>query len=83
MRAHSSDPHPWPDPDPQPDPTPDPLAELSRAGMRSYLRYWMESFRLPAWSELPADLAVSLGEAGIAATGLPTGVGARLVDGDD
>lgn len=27
------------------------LAELTRAGMRSYLRYWMESFRLPAWSE--------------------------------
>ncbi|MEE1939068.1 phosphatidylinositol mannoside acyltransferase [Streptomyces sp. TRM 70361] len=27
------------------------LAELSRAGMRSYLRYWMESFRLPVWSE--------------------------------
>ncbi|MFC5719627.1 phosphatidylinositol mannoside acyltransferase [Streptomyces gamaensis] len=26
------------------------LARLSRAGMRSYLRYWMESFRLPAWS---------------------------------
>lgn len=26
------------------------LRELSRAGMRSYLRYWMESFRLPAWS---------------------------------
>jgi KDO2-lipid IV(A) lauroyltransferase len=26
------------------------LAQLSRAGMRSYLRYWMESFRLPAWS---------------------------------
>ncbi|MDK1473426.1 phosphatidylinositol mannoside acyltransferase [Streptomyces sp. 549] len=25
------------------------LAELSKAGMRSYLRYWMESFRLPAW----------------------------------
>ncbi len=31
--------------------TPERLAELSRAGMRSYLRYWMESFRLPAWSE--------------------------------
>ncbi|MBL3665963.1 phosphatidylinositol mannoside acyltransferase [Streptomyces sp. M2CJ-2] len=29
---------------------PERLAELSRAGMRSYLRYWMESFRLPAWS---------------------------------
>ncbi|MFI8102984.1 phosphatidylinositol mannoside acyltransferase [Streptomyces sp. NPDC086023] len=25
------------------------LRELSRAGMRSYMRYWMESFRLPAW----------------------------------
>ncbi|MGY0022619.1 phosphatidylinositol mannoside acyltransferase [Streptomyces sp. YJ-C3] len=33
-----------------PDATPQKLAELSRAGMRSYLRYWMESFRLPAWS---------------------------------
>ncbi|WP_433449138.1 phosphatidylinositol mannoside acyltransferase [Streptomyces sp. CA-142005] len=28
---------------------PERLRELSRAGMRSYLRYWMESFRLPAW----------------------------------
>ncbi|WP_449657450.1 phosphatidylinositol mannoside acyltransferase [Streptomyces winkii] len=27
------------------------LMRLSRAGMRSYLRYWMESFRLPAWRE--------------------------------
>ncbi|MGW8888186.1 phosphatidylinositol mannoside acyltransferase [Streptomyces sp. NPDC055749] len=26
------------------------LAELSRAGMRSYMRYWMESFRLPTWT---------------------------------
>ncbi|MEV6978193.1 phosphatidylinositol mannoside acyltransferase [Kitasatospora sp. NPDC093806] len=25
------------------------LRELSRAGMRSYLRYWQESFRLPVW----------------------------------
>ncbi|MET8982311.1 phosphatidylinositol mannoside acyltransferase [Streptomyces sp. NPDC004539] len=30
--------------------SPERLKELSRAGMRSYLRYWMESFRLPAWS---------------------------------
>ncbi len=29
---------------------PERLAELSKAGMRSYMRYWMESFRLPAWS---------------------------------
>ncbi|MER5490828.1 phosphatidylinositol mannoside acyltransferase [Streptomyces sp. NPDC002490] len=34
-----------------PDAGPERLAELSRAGMRSYLRYWMESFRLPTWSE--------------------------------
>ncbi|MFD6419088.1 phosphatidylinositol mannoside acyltransferase [Streptomyces sp. NPDC060194] len=34
-----------------PDAGPERLAELSRAGMRSYLRYWMESFRLPSWSE--------------------------------
>ncbi|ONK15698.1 phosphatidylinositol mannoside acyltransferase [Streptomyces sp. MP131-18] len=27
------------------------LRALSRAGMRSYLRYWMESFRLPVWSK--------------------------------
>ncbi|WSQ07809.1 phosphatidylinositol mannoside acyltransferase [Streptomyces sp. NBC_01231] len=33
-----------------PDASPERLAELSRAGMRSYLRYWMESFRLPAWN---------------------------------
>ncbi|MGW0335216.1 phosphatidylinositol mannoside acyltransferase [Streptomyces sp. NPDC003011] len=33
-----------------PDASPERLAALSRAGMRSYLRYWMESFRLPAWS---------------------------------
>ncbi|MGX2998296.1 phosphatidylinositol mannoside acyltransferase [Streptomyces sp. JNUCC 64] len=33
-----------------PDAGPERLARLSRAGMRSYLRYWMESFRLPAWS---------------------------------
>ncbi|MEU9116995.1 phosphatidylinositol mannoside acyltransferase [Streptomyces sp. NPDC048483] len=34
-----------------PDAGPQRLAELSRAGMRSYMRYWMESFRLPSWSK--------------------------------
>ncbi|HEY5833632.1 phosphatidylinositol mannoside acyltransferase [Streptomyces sp.] len=34
-----------------PDADPERLRALSRAGMRSYLRYWMESFRLPAWSK--------------------------------
>ncbi|MFD6436846.1 phosphatidylinositol mannoside acyltransferase [Streptomyces venezuelae] len=33
-----------------PDASPQRLSELSKAGMRSYLRYWMESFRLPSWS---------------------------------
>ncbi|MBT2367583.1 phosphatidylinositol mannoside acyltransferase [Streptomyces sp. ISL-10] len=30
---------------------PERLAELSKAGMRSYMRYWMESFRLPSWTQ--------------------------------
>ncbi|MEN8652850.1 phosphatidylinositol mannoside acyltransferase [Streptomyces sp. 21So2-11] len=34
-----------------PDASPEHLLALSRAGMRSYMRYWMESFRLPAWSK--------------------------------
>ncbi|MFD7295766.1 phosphatidylinositol mannoside acyltransferase [Streptomyces sp. NPDC059897] len=34
-----------------PDATPQRLRQLSKQGMRSYLRYWMESFRLPAWSK--------------------------------
>ncbi|GGU03658.1 phosphatidylinositol mannoside acyltransferase [Streptomyces violascens] len=34
-----------------PDATPQRLAALSQAGMRSYMRYWMESFRLPSWSK--------------------------------
>jgi KDO2-lipid IV(A) lauroyltransferase len=33
-----------------PDASPERLKQLSKAGMRSYLRYWMESFRLPSWS---------------------------------
>jgi phosphatidylinositol dimannoside acyltransferase len=30
--------------------TPEQLRSLSRAGMRSYLRYWCDAFRLPDWS---------------------------------
>lgn len=33
-----------------PDLTPAELTELSRQGMRSYLRYWCDAFRLPTWS---------------------------------
>ncbi|MBA0050785.1 phosphatidylinositol mannoside acyltransferase [Streptomyces sp. AJS327] len=39
------------------------LRALSRAGMRSYLRYWMESFRLPVWTpEQISERAHILGE---------------------
>ncbi|MGW7418075.1 phosphatidylinositol mannoside acyltransferase [Streptomyces sp. NPDC054863] len=36
------------------------LAALSKAGMRSYMRYWMESFRLPVWSRerIAADVRI-------------------------
>ncbi|MER5488603.1 phosphatidylinositol mannoside acyltransferase, partial [Streptomyces sp. NPDC002812] len=34
-----------------PDATPERLRELSHAGMRSYMRYWMESFRLPTMAK--------------------------------
>ncbi|TCC47372.1 phosphatidylinositol mannoside acyltransferase [Kribbella pittospori] len=35
----------------RPDATPAELDALTLAGMRSYLRYWQEAFRLPEWSE--------------------------------
>ncbi|NWF30763.1 phosphatidylinositol mannoside acyltransferase [Streptomyces sp. PKU-EA00015] len=40
-----------------PDAGPERLAELSKAGMRSYMRYWMESFRLPSWNQERARLS--------------------------
>jgi 23S rRNA pseudouridine1911/1915/1917 synthase len=40
----------------------------------------LDGRRLTAWSELPADLAASLGEAGIASPRLPRGLGAALVE---
>jgi KDO2-lipid IV(A) lauroyltransferase len=43
-----------------PDASPERLAELSKAGMRSYLRYWMESFRLPVWSKERVNVAVEV-----------------------
>lgn len=38
----------------RPDLGPSTLEQLTHAGVRSYLRYWCESFRLPAWPQ--ADL---------------------------
>jgi KDO2-lipid IV(A) lauroyltransferase len=34
---------------------PDALRELSRAGMRSYMRYWCDAFRLPGWDSARID----------------------------
>src|SRR6187399_193522 len=33
-----------------PEATPEQLRVASRAGMRSYMRYWCDAFRLPGWS---------------------------------
>lgn len=38
-----------------PELAPEALDELTRAGLRSYLRYWRESFRLPRWSAEEVD----------------------------
>ncbi|MFD8640631.1 phosphatidylinositol mannoside acyltransferase [Streptomyces zaomyceticus] len=43
-----------------PDAGPERLAELSKAGMRSYMRYWMESFRLPTWSTEQVERGVDI-----------------------
>ncbi len=59
-----------------PDATPQRLAELSRAGMRSYLRYWMESFRLPSWSRERIKNGVDVKDLHHLTDGLAAGKGA-------
>lgn len=54
------------------------LAELSRAGMRSYLRYWMESFRLPSWSRERVRDGFSGEDMHLLTEGLATGRGVVL-----
>ncbi|MER5291976.1 phosphatidylinositol mannoside acyltransferase [Streptomyces pharetrae] len=61
-----------------PDATPERLAELSRAGMRSYLRYWMESFRLPAWSAERVRAGVEVKDLHHLTDGLAAGKGVVL-----
>ncbi|HZF89282.1 phosphatidylinositol mannoside acyltransferase [Streptomyces sp.] len=61
-----------------PDATPERLAELSRAGMRSYLRYWMESFRLPAWSAERVSAGVEVKDLHHLTDGLAAGKGVVL-----
>ncbi|MEW2220184.1 phosphatidylinositol mannoside acyltransferase [Streptomyces sp. NPDC006990] len=61
-----------------PDASPAELRQLSRAGMRSYLRYWMESFRLPAYSERHILDSVHVEDAHLLHDGLAAGRGVVL-----
>jgi KDO2-lipid IV(A) lauroyltransferase len=58
--------------------SPERLAALSRAGMRSYLRYWMESFRLPAWSRERIAAGVVIKDLHHLTEGLAAGKGVVL-----
>ncbi|KAF0647161.1 MULTISPECIES: phosphatidylinositol mannoside acyltransferase [Streptomyces] len=61
-----------------PDASPQRLAELSRAGMRSYMRYWMESFRLPSWSAERVGRSVEVKDVHLLTEGLASGRGVVL-----
>jgi lauroyl/myristoyl acyltransferase len=61
-----------------PDAGPERLAELSKAGMRSYMRYWMESFRLPTWSAERVEENVQIKGAHLLKDGLAAGRGVVL-----
>lgn len=58
-----------------PDAGPERLAELSKAGMRSYMRYWMESFRLPTWSAEHVESSVQIKDVHHLKDGLASGRG--------
>ncbi|MFJ8953770.1 phosphatidylinositol mannoside acyltransferase [Streptomyces sp. NPDC102381] len=61
-----------------PDATPERLQQLSKKNMRSYLRYWMESFRLPAWSKERIREGVSIKDVDYLTEGLDSGKGVVL-----
>ncbi|MFH8839996.1 phosphatidylinositol mannoside acyltransferase [Streptomyces sp. NPDC017868] len=61
-----------------PDATPERLAELSQAGMRSYMRYWMESFRLPTWSKERVERSIDIKDRHYLEEGLASGRGVIL-----
>ncbi|MFH7598007.1 phosphatidylinositol mannoside acyltransferase [Streptomyces racemochromogenes] len=58
-----------------PDAGPERLRALSQAGMRSYMRYWMESFRLPAMDPRRFGTDVSLKDDHILKEALGSGRG--------
>jgi KDO2-lipid IV(A) lauroyltransferase len=58
-----------------PEPSEDELRVLSRAGMRSYLRYWCDAFRLPGWSRERIVESIGIIDDHSLADGLATGRG--------
>ncbi|MGW4231522.1 phosphatidylinositol mannoside acyltransferase [Streptomyces sp. NPDC004980] len=58
-----------------PDASPARLAELSKAGMRSYMRYWMESFRLPTWTPERIKAGIDVQDAHRLTEGMDAGRG--------
>jgi len=62
-----------------PSASPDRLRELSRRGMRSYLRYWCEVFRLPRWSPADVERRTALHDEHILFDGIAAGRGVIAV----
>lgn len=57
------------------------IRELSRAGLRSYLRYWQEAFRLPSWSPERIRDTFDLVNRELLDEAVRTGTGAIMVPG--
>ncbi len=57
------------------------LRELSREGMRSYMRYWCEAFRLPTWSPQRITSTFQMERRYLMDEALASGSGAVMVPG--
>lgn len=64
-----------------PEATPAELREMSRLGMRSYMRYWCEAFRLPSWSPERVTSTFDLEDKYLMDDAIESGTGAVMVVG--
>lgn len=62
-----------------PDASPADLRDLSRAGMRSYMRYWCDAFRLPTWSPERTSSTFVLERGELLDDAMRAGTGAMMV----
>ena len=62
-----------------PDASPADLRDLSHAGMRSYLRYWCDAFRLPSWSPERTSTSFELERHHLLDDAMRAGTGALMV----